>query len=328
MSQQLPRKVKAGEIVSAAWLNSLVDYLGYLNQQQTRRRVLRGVGYTVSESPGGTSLTIDRQPYTRVCEEELDLLSQTDFAVRIKPKALCDVDGDGNWKKTLQVHCGTVTDHNGHDVEVSALESEEEGGTPATPPPAAGDSGGNAAWDAEDWVDVGELEQGKETRVYVRLTRNGSVPETAVFATERGEGTDDVYILIGTAQAEKVEEAVRYYITQNHLGTIELGGEGGASLPFDVTVAASRKKEKEGGDESDESLGYYINVAGGRVFLPDRQYAVIPDKEDWPISIMEGYPLYVTLTLSRDSSGRVSYKYELKSKSSFGKDVGASEERA
>lgn len=327
MSHPLPRKVKAGEIVSAAWLNSLVDYLGYLNQQQARRRLLRGVGYAVSESPGGTSLTIGRPPSTRACRDELDVLADRDFELRIKPKALCERDENGNWTKILQVHQGTVTDHRGHDVEVFALESEEEGGTPAPQPPAAGESGTNEAWDAEDWVDIGELEESKETSVYVRLSSNGNVPESAHFATEKEEGTEDQYILVGKAQAEKVGETVRYYITQKQLGPIELGGEGGAPMPFDVTVATTRKIEKEEGDETDESLGYYLNIAGGRVFLPDRQYAEIPDKQDWPISIMEGYPLYVTLTLSRDSSGRVSYKYELKSKSSFGRDVGAREEQ-
>lgn len=45
MGRDIPREVKAGEVVSAAWLNSIVAYLRYLNEQQLRRRILRGVGY-------------------------------------------------------------------------------------------------------------------------------------------------------------------------------------------------------------------------------------------------------------------------------------------
>ena len=84
MARDIPREVKAGEVVSAAWLNSIVAYLRYLNEQQLRRRILRGVGYQAKESAGGTSLTIDKQAIARICSDDLDVHRNEDFQLRIE----------------------------------------------------------------------------------------------------------------------------------------------------------------------------------------------------------------------------------------------------
>ena len=127
MGKEIPREVRAGEVISAAWLNSIISYLRYLHEQQLRRRILRGVGYQAKESAGGTSLTIDRQAIARAISDDLDILRNQEFRLRIKPRNECRVDDEsGDWDKVLQVHIGRVTDHLGHEITVTALEQDDE----------------------------------------------------------------------------------------------------------------------------------------------------------------------------------------------------------
>ncbi len=352
MSRALPDKVRAGDKLSARWLNSIVDYLKYLNDQQLRRRLLKGVGYAVSESPGGSSLTIDRQAVVRVLFDDLDILRGEEFEVRIKPKNLCNVDKEsGNWDKIVQVHIGRITNH--REFTLNVVSKELDGGEKPAPEAAEQNS---AAWDAGCWVDMDTLpnlggggqgesggstgkddkdEDSDEVTVYVKMRFEGDIPIEGVFCTEMDEeATDAVYVPIGSVSGELVEGSARYYITQYQRGPIELGGGAASSMPFDVTLTVKPPEPKpedegamEGGEEEEEEPQTCINVLGGRVFLPQREYAIIPDKRDWPIEVFEGYPMYVTLTLSRDADGNVAYKYALEGLSSFGREVPATEEQ-
>ncbi len=344
MSQRLPDKVRAGDQLSAKWLNSLVDYLKYLNDMQQRRRLLKGVGYAVSESPGGSSLTIDRQAVVRVLSDDLDVLRNEEFQVRIKPRGLCRVNKEtGDWDKVVQVHVGRITNHRDFTLPVIAKETNE-GETPGTP-----DTTTATAWDAASWVDIDTLDDlgenadtpatasseddtsKKEIAVYVKMTMEGGIPVAAVFTSEVNpdELGAAIYIPIGSVHGELVEGTPRYYITQHQQGPIELGG-GAAAMPFDVTlteklVETEGESDTEEGEEPEPQT--CISVAGGRIFLPEREYTIIPDKTDWPITVYEGYPMYVTLTLSRDADGNITYKYELTGLSSFGTEVPATEEQ-
>lgn len=368
MGKEIPREVRAGEVISAAWLNSIISYLRYLNEQQLRRRILRGVGYQAKESAGGTSLTIDRQAIVRAISDDLDVLRNQEFHLRIKPQNECRVDEEsGDWDKVLQVHTGRVTDHLGHEITVTALEQDDEN-TQATPSPGTE----STVWDAGEWVDVGILspssgstsgeaapqaaeatepgaggasdEEGS-INVYVRLTLSGTVPQQAVFAVEKKEDTQDLYIPIGKARAEVVSEFLRIYINQYQEGPIELGGVVPA-MPFDVNMTSapgepggsggdfvepggsgdytepggvfqlvSRGEPEPGGEESEEV--YYLSIESGRVFLPEREFVEIPRKDKLQITDPAS-TRYVTLTLTRSGAGQYTYAYTLEAESALG----------
>ena len=368
MGKEIPREVRAGEVISAAWLNSIISYLRYLNEQQLRRRILRGVGYQAKESAGGTSLTIDRQAIVRAISDDLDILRNQEFRLRIKPRNECRVDDEsGDWDKVLQVHIGRVTDHLGHEITVTALEQDDEN-SQATPSPDTE----STVWDAGEWVDVGILspssgstsgeaalqaaeatepgaggasdEEGS-INVYVRLTLSGTVPQQAVFAVEKKEDTQDLYIPIGKACAEVVSEFLRIYINQYQEGPIELGGVVPA-MPFDVNMTSapgepggsggdfvepggsgdytepggvfqlvSRGEPEPGGEESEEV--YYLSIESGRVFLPEREFVEIPRKDKLQLTD-PGSTRYVTLTLTRSGAGQYTYAYTLEAESALG----------
>lgn len=368
MGKEIPREVRAGEVISAAWLNSIISYLRYLNEQQLRRRILRGVGYQAKESAGGTSLTIDRQAIVRAISDDLDILRNQEFRLRIKPQNECRVDEEsGDWDKVLQVHTGRVTDHLGHEITVTALEQDDEN-TQATPSPGTE----STVWDAGEWVDVGILSPASDStsgeaapqaaeatepgaggasdeegsiNVYVRLTLSGTVPQQAVFAVEKKEDTQDLYIPIGKARAEVVSEFLRIYINQYQEGPIELGGVVPA-MPFDVNMTSapgepggsggdfvepggsgdytepggvfqlvSRGEPEPGGEESEEV--YYLSIESGRVFLPEREFVEIPRKDKLQITD-PGSTRYVTLTLTRSGAGQYTYAYTLEAESALG----------
>ena len=368
MGKEIPREVRAGEVISAAWLNSIISYLRYLNEQQLRRRILRGVGYQAKESAGGTSLTIDRQAIVRAISDDLDILRNQEFRLRIKPRNECRVDDEsGDWDKVLQVHIGRVTDHLGHEITVTALEQDDEN-SQATPSPDTE----STVWDAGEWVDVGILspssgstsgeaalqaaeatepgaggasdEEGS-INVYVRLTLSGTVPQQAVFAVEKKEDTQDLYIPIGKACAEVVSEFLRIYINQYQEGPIELGGVVPA-MPFDVNMTSapgepggsggdfvepggsgdytepggvfqlvSRGEPEPGGEASEEV--YYLSIESGRVFLPEREFVEIPRKDKLQLTA-PGSTRYVTLTLTRSGAGQYTYAYTLEAESALG----------
>ena len=368
MGKEIPREVRAGEVISAAWLNSIISYLRYLNEQQLRRRILRGVGYQAKESAGGTSLTIDRQAIVRAISDDLDILRNQEFRLRIKPQNECRVDEEsGDWDKVLQVHTGRVTDHLGHEITVTALEQDDEN-TQATPSPGTE----STVWDAGEWVDVGILSPASDStsgeaapqaaeatepgaggasdeegsiNVYVRLTLSGTVPQQAVFAVEKKEDTQDLYIPIGKARAEVVSEFLRIYINQYQEGPIELGGVVPA-MPFDVNMTSapgepggsggdfvepggsgdytepggvfqlvSRGEPEPGGEASEEV--YYLSIESGRVFLPEREFVEIPRKDKLQLTD-PGSTRYVTLTLTRSGAGQYTYAYTLEAESALG----------
>lgn len=368
MGKEIPREVRAGEVISAAWLNSIISYLRYLNDQQLRRRILRGVGYQAKESAGGTSLTIDRQAIVRAISDDLDILRNQEFRLRIKPRNECRVDDEsGDWDKVLQVHIGRVTDHLGHEISVTALEQDDEN-SQVTPSPDTE----STVWDAGEWVDVGILSPASDStsgeaapqaaeatepgaggasdeegsiNVYVRLTLSGTVPLQAVFAVEKKEDTQDLYIPIGKARAEVVSEFLRIYINQYQEGPIELGGVVPA-MPFDVNMTSapgepggsggdfvepggsgdytepggvfqlvSRGEPEPGAEESEEV--YYLSIESGRVFLPEREFVEIPRKDKLQLTD-PGSTRYVTLTLTRSGAGQYTYAYTLEAESALG----------
>ncbi len=300
MSQKLPDKVRAGDKLSAAWMNGVVDYLKYLNDQQLRRRLLKGVGYKVTESSGGSSLTIDRQAIVRVLSDDLDVMRNEDYELRIKPKGLCEVEPDsGNWDKIIQVHTGRVTDKRGNSLTVTRAEGSSTSASPD----------GAAPWDAADWVDLAVLESlgeegsAEEVSVYVKLTLEASRAVDGVFVVRTGgsdvdgESEDNapegstLLIPIGSVSGANIEGTPRYYITQYQQGPIDLvplaqyKGEQGEGSDVDAApegssvdeypglIAAARAETKE---ESTGSAHWLISA--GELIVP-LAHAPLPPTE-------------------------------------------------
>lgn len=314
MGRDLPAKVSPGQQLSAAWLNSVVDYLRYLNEQQLRRKILRGTGYAARETAGGTTLSIDRQPYTRVCEDGLDILRNEDFLIRIKPKSLCEVDEDGNWDKTVQVHSGKITDHQGREIEVKELFADPSAGQQkSTPEPGGGDDSELKSWDAKEWVDIGTLslkdDGASSVNIFVRVP--GFFPAEAKFTSTKPEEPDgNHYIPIGRVRIAANGEMPRIYISQFQRGPIELGG--GGKMPFDVSLVSVSVPNPDGEQFAPVSKDC-LRIEGGRVFLSDARYSIIPPKEpsDSGENLLTPSAGYLMLSLCYSSTGALTYKYTI-----------------
>lgn len=310
MPRQLPDKVSAGQTVSASWLNALVDYLRYLNEQQQRRRILKGTGYLARETAAGTTLTIAKQAYTRECEVNGMLcLTNADFALRIKPKGLCVEDEEGNWDKVVQVHGGVITDHRGRETTVVGKQVKADPSNGVNVKPDSPD------WGEKGWVDIATIDVKKKpsVEVYVRADMMDGTPVEAVFVTTKGGGEGEetpanrLYIPIGRVSIETVEEESRVYITQIQQGPIELGSGGSSgTMPFDVGSVQGAASE-----ETPDVRVPCLSVEGGRVYLSDGRYAPIPAKG---LKNGVGLPLkagYVVLTVSYNEDGQATYSYEI-----------------
>lgn len=310
---KIPQRVREGDPVSAAWMNSVVEALRSADAMLSKRRILAGTGYSVTESAGGSSLTIDKQQHYLRESEGLPLFVNYDFELRIKPKELCEVEDDGNWPRIVQVHIGSVTNRK-ESLVVDTYDdgSDDDDSTPPPPPASGGEEGEVAPWDAEDWVDLVELE-GEDVEVFVCLSVDSAgAPTKAVFVTEQDEtDSGNTYIPVGTVSSETVEEETNYYITQNQLGPIELGGDT-TRMPFDVSIGPM---ELECADELEEEQkeDLYVNVEEGRVFLPEAKYATIPRKRTTELSSapLKAENGYLIFELSLKADGSLEYSYRI-----------------
>lgn len=116
-----PERVREGQIVSARWMNRVVECLDALVKESGG---VAGSGARSSSSIDSKGLI--RNTKFRAPEEvELPVYCKDDFKLRIKPKQFCKVDKEGNWDKVLQVREGHIIDYRGMDQLVPM--SEEDG---------------------------------------------------------------------------------------------------------------------------------------------------------------------------------------------------------
>lgn len=116
-----PERVREGQIVSARWMNRVVECLDALVKESGG---VAGSGARSSSSIDSKGLI--RNTKFRAPEEvELPVYCKDDFKLRIKPKQFCEVDKEGNWDKVLQVREGHIIDYRGMDQLVPM--SEEDG---------------------------------------------------------------------------------------------------------------------------------------------------------------------------------------------------------
>lgn len=118
-----PEKVREGQIVSARWMNRVVDCLDALVKENGG---VAGTGMGSSSSIDSKGLI--RNTKFRAPEEvELPVYWKDDFKLRIKPKQFCEVDKEGNWNKVLQVREGHIIDYRGMDQLVPMAKEDGSG---------------------------------------------------------------------------------------------------------------------------------------------------------------------------------------------------------
>ncbi len=104
---QLPSKLKSGDTLSAAWLNAIRDCLSALDKQIARRRLLKGTGYLVRESAGGTTLTINNQGVYQKQREESEACEMP-FDVTLSTIADTEINDSGEVVDTTDGSTQTV----------------------------------------------------------------------------------------------------------------------------------------------------------------------------------------------------------------------------
>ena len=219
-----PDKVREGQIVSARWMNRVVDCLDALVKENGG---VAGTGMGSSSSIDSKGLI--RNTKFRAPEEvELPVYWKDDFKLRIKPKQFCEVDPEGNWNKVLQVREGHIIDYRGMDQLVpmakedgSGEDEEEEqeqqqgdadgkedaGDGEDTDADAEADGGGRPLDCDKDWHDMGLITD-EPLKVYciIKQDSRGEVTE-AYFSTTEEDFKE--WGFKSKADAEKYEKAVQ-----------------------------------------------------------------------------------------------------------------------
>lgn len=214
---KLPDKVRAGEKLSARWLNQVIDCLASLDKKCGSDRYSTA---SISYASGMNHIS----KYREMGDSAMPVFVEYGFELRLKPKHLCDETEDG-YPKILQVRRGYISDYSGHSYLVPYVEQ-------------AGSSDGSSAGSVEnaEWIDLATFST-TPTNVYcvIKQSEYGKV-EYADFALDEqaytpwGAGSSDnlsdgsglMSVLIGTGYMEKVEEQNHFYICQQHQGAIEL----------------------------------------------------------------------------------------------------------
>lgn len=298
---KLPSKLRAGDKLSATWLNSLRDALSSLAASSARNKILKGAGYNVSESSGGTSLSIAKQSELLRDSYSLPLHRNNDFALRIKPKELCELSDEGEWQKMLQVHTGSIRNSTAEHILVNSYDAGADGGG------ADGEAEPEDVqpWDSEDWIDIQALAE-EPIEVFVRY--DGSKGE---FVSKK-EDDSNIYIPIGVLEIEKLNGVSQYYITQYHLGSIELGA--GKAMPFDACIKLCKHECDVAGGDFPLKPKYLVSVEEGRIFLPEAKHTIIPKKDATTYGsggVLEAQNGYLLLEVFQKADGTIEYKYRI-----------------
>ncbi|MDO5450490.1 MAG: hypothetical protein Q4F30_06345 [Akkermansia sp.] len=254
-SPKPPAKVRAGEVLSARWLNKVVDCLGAAQAASAATAAAAASSSSINTRP-----LLRNNKYREPEPRPLPVFGTEDFRLRVKPRQFCEADAEGNWAKVLQVHEGHIIDYRGLDLLVPFTKDSGSGsgsGSAREEAPPAQEEDDETPRDevlecGKDWHDMGFI-SASPLSVYciIRQDCKGEVTE-AVFSTApvaykpwgfrtsgeaeayleaqaKGEpvdidGSGVVSVLIGTAHSEVVgEDGDRhYYIDQQHSGRIEL----------------------------------------------------------------------------------------------------------
>ncbi len=272
-----PEKVREGQIVSARWMNRVVDCLDALVKEN---------GGGIAGGRAGSSSSIDskgliRNTKFRAPEEvELPVYCKDDFKLRIKPKQFCEVDAEGNWNKVLQVREGHIIDYRGMDQLVPM--SEEEGGSGEPSSPEATPSQGEEQEDAEDageaegggkplecgadWHDMGFITD-QPLKVYCIIKQDCHGEVTEAYFSNESEGYEP-WGFKTKAEAEAYEKAKAEAEAQGR-SEIDTHGDNHISDGSGVvSVLIGQAHYEEVGTGDDKERHYYIEQNhSGRIEL-------------------------------------------------------------
>jgi len=206
---KLPEKARAGEKLSARWLNQVIDCL----KELAKAANMAGNGSSTSSIEYSGSDMHDTK-YRGTVGAELQEFRVAPFQLRLKPKRLCSVSSDGEWEKVVQMKAGVVLDYMGktHPApEDTAIHDFTEG-----------------------WVDIGPFSEqlqkiycvikqdckGEITKIEIKKDEEAFIPWGKTAENEKGDGVLSVFI--GSCQLLKIEGVNRAHIYQAHCGTLDL----------------------------------------------------------------------------------------------------------
>lgn len=220
-----PKNVKAGDPISAKWLNG-IRYAIEDNQRETiKTRLQSGVGYRASYGAGGTTIQLDGR--SRLFKRE----DMTDREFQIKFDVGEDMDKTtvANYEDKLKVvvFWGRIFTKKFEYVDV---------GTP------------------EEWNEIKDVDSDKaEIYVYFKTDKNGTVTE-AEFGTEKKENSPYIDKVMGGEYCIKLGMVKEGKITQLLQGPLEFNASGNSSDP-----------EEEGGKPSDEWIHEFkLKIESGK----------------------------------------------------------------
>lgn len=206
---KLPEKVRAGETLSARWLNQVIDCL----KELAKAAKLSGNGSSTSSIEYSGSGMRDTK-YRGTGGADLQEFRVSPFQLRLKPKHLCETGEDGNWPKIAQMKAGAIIDYMGKTQEVPK---------------------GQPLYDYTDgWVDIGEFTEhlqkafciikqnskGEIISAEIKKDEEKFVPWGKTEENAKGDGVLSVFI--GSYQLRKIQEVNRAHICQAHCGTLDL----------------------------------------------------------------------------------------------------------
>ena len=209
---KIPDKVRAGDKLSARWLNQMIDCL-------TEFSKATGIGGASGQSRStikyADGLAKDTK-YRDLGGNDFPLFIEKGFELRLKPEHLCPSTDDG-YAKILQVRSGLIVDYRGNSYPVPFQNS------------GSGEYGSNDQPVLTTWVDMFEISETPQS-VYciIRLDGEGDVVDADfALAPEPYQSWQDssvgvISVLIGHAYCGVVEEETHFYIDQVHIGAIEL----------------------------------------------------------------------------------------------------------
>ncbi len=247
---KLPEKVRAGETLSARWLNQVVDCL----KELAKAAKLSGNGSSTSSIEYSGSGMRDTK-YRGTGGADLQEFRVVPFQLRLKPKHLCETGDDGNWPKIAQMKAGAILDYMGmtHPVPKDAAINDFTDG----------------------WVDIGEfterlqkafciIKQNSKGEIISAEIKKGEekfVPWGKTESNLKGDGVLSVFI--GSYQLRKIQEVNRAHIYQAHCGTLDLQTIQVEKL-FDEEEEAKEDGEsaESGYDTAPESGEYESEPAG------------------------------------------------------------------
>lgn len=274
----VPPRVREGDVLSASWLNQAADCMRALHTRMTSISSPGGGELpSTSISSSGYYKDTKARPYD---DEELPIFYHRDFELRLDPAT-----GGEDSPYMVQMRGGRVRDYRGLNLDILSPDLAGGDGSPTSGSTSEGESAG--------WITLGPAEGCPEVYLVVETTSLGAVknvkitqaPEEEVpwvpidtggtwawdeeetqGSGETGPGTEGVVCVhVGSVKREEVNEVVRYYIEQHHLGPVELQVVNVAKL--EIPGGSQENDGSDAGSKSPDPIGLFRERKGNAFFF-------------------------------------------------------------